>query len=77
SHFNEQNDIPDYKINHALHLRPHHQYVKRQSTKNLQSFKSRSTNNTTLLATPNKLQDNITNTFDDTSNPTQSKEIRT
>ncbi|CAG8509053.1 31295_t:CDS:2 [Gigaspora margarita] len=28
SHFNEQNDIPDYKINHALHLRPHYQYVK-------------------------------------------------
>ncbi|CAG8775236.1 28644_t:CDS:1 [Gigaspora margarita] len=43
----------------------------------IQSFKPRSTNNTTLPATLNKLQDNITNTFDNTSNPIQSKKIRT
>ncbi|CAG8799793.1 15537_t:CDS:2 [Gigaspora margarita] len=35
------------------------------------------TNTTTFSLTPNKLQDNVTNVINDTSNSTQSKEIRT
>ncbi|CAG8732982.1 9868_t:CDS:2 [Gigaspora margarita] len=43
----------------------------------LTPIKSRSTNTTTFPFTPNKLQGNVTNTINDTSNPIQSKKIRT
>ncbi|CAG8588886.1 40510_t:CDS:1, partial [Gigaspora margarita] len=40
-------------------------------------IKLRGTNTTTFSLTPSKLQGNVTNASNDTSNPTQSKKIGT